>query len=134
MTANQINYARLQEDRRHNRVGEVETQRHNVADENVRGRGVAAQMAQVGLGYSQLGEATRHNRASELVNWYDATGRVVSSIGQASAAQQNAATRRDELQETQRHNKASEVLGGVRTAADTATGLARSFVPYIIGR
>lgn len=58
MTANQIAYQKLVEDRRHNRVTEGETSRHNIQQE--------------GIGWSDLGERTRHNVETEGINWYTA--------------------------------------------------------------
>lgn len=51
MTANQIAYQRNLETARSNRANEVETKRHNLADE--------------GLGIKSLSESQRHNRATE---------------------------------------------------------------------
>lgn len=67
MTSNQINYAKLAEDRRHNRVTEGQTDtsiresvRHNKESERL-GWG------NIGLGYSNLGELMTHNRAIENI-------------------------------------------------------------------
>lgn len=75
MTNNQIQFAKLQEDRRHNLVSEGETGRHNVASEAV-GR------SQAGASWASVAEARRHNTAQEGINWYTA-----ESIGRLQGAQ-----------------------------------------------
>lgn len=67
MTSNQISYAKLKEDQRHNRRTERQTDtsiaegiRHNRESERL-GWG------NVGLGYSNLGELITHNRAIESI-------------------------------------------------------------------
>lgn len=141
MTANQINFLRVQEDRRSHLASESEARRHNLASEDI-GRG------QIGLGYSQLSETARHNTVSEGINMYDATGRVVSSMRQASAAERRAATSDKQQQEQARHNKTVEAETQRHNLRDEyftrrgqtqsyVTGLlnaaARSVVPLVYG-
>lgn len=128
MTANQVNYLRLREDRRHNVVSEGETGRHNVATESIQrgqlGLGFQnlAELARhntaqegidterVRLGFVQAGEAERHNRAQESTALYDAFGRVIASNRQAGAAEKRATTESAAQRETARHNSAMESL------------------------
>lgn len=98
MTANQINYLRLQEDRAHNRASE-ETER----------RKAGAAEGQVRVGFATVGESQRHNQAQEQINWYDAQGRVLASTGQAEAALQQAATAEERAQ-IERNRAATEAL------------------------
>nr|AVX53464.1 putative ORF1 [Marmot picobirnavirus] len=72
MTNNQIQFARLKEDSRHNVVTEKETGRHNQqqeaigwSDSSARHKQVAVAGQQVQLGYSQLAETMRHNVEQE---------------------------------------------------------------------
>lgn len=59
MTQNQINWAKLQEEIRHNRTGEVETNRTNLANESLK-KEVNA------INWGVLGESKRHNQAVEF--------------------------------------------------------------------
>lgn len=106
MTANQINYWRFNEDRRHNEVTEVETSRHNRATEGI-GYG------QIALGYAQLAETTRANRARELLNartLFENTRHNMYSESLQSRQISNAfAVEQAKLGETTRHNTAMEV-------------------------
>lgn len=73
MTANQINYARAQEERR-----------HNLAEEGVKGR-------EASVKERTLGESMRANREQELINWFATRGGVAAQLAQAGAAQSQAA-------------------------------------------
>lgn len=94
MTGNQIKYAELQENIRHNTTTEVETNRHNVTTEV---------------------ETNRHNTETESIGWYDAVSKRISanaSMSQAGAAwanvainQQNADTRRFEAEKNAEINQ-----------------------------
>lgn len=90
MTHNQINYWNLQESKRHNVVTETETNRHNVATENI------------DLG--RLQETTRHNLATEG----ETNRHNVRTEGQTDV---NLGLQQGTLSEVQRHNLASEQLG-----------------------
>lgn len=120
MTNNQINYAKLNEERR-----------HNLASESISKYSTDVQ-------YDQAVENARHNQAMEQYNWYDAGTRRQQTQGQlarweaqssvdaynadsnalqarssaisAGADQQNAQTRREELNEKIRHDFADEEL------------------------
>lgn len=163
MTANQVNYLRAREDRRHNLVSEGETGRHNVATESI-------QRGQLGLGFSNLAELTRHNtiqegidtdrvrlgfvqaeeterhnQAQESTALYDAFGRVIAANRQAGAAEKRATTEAVAQREQARHNLQQEGLTerGQDIQADVQkrgqnvqflNGLVRSFVPVIFER
>lgn len=106
MTANQINYWRFNEDRRHNEVTEVETARHNRATESI-GYG------QISLGYAQLAETTRTNKARELLN-SRSLGETVRHNMYAESLQSrqislNYQMEKDKLAETSRHNTVVEL-------------------------
>lgn len=121
MTHNQIDFAKLVEDKRHNRVGEIETKRHNMVTE---GTGAS----QVGAMWYNAYEGTRHNTATEgLQNMY------WGQLG--SAATQNAATNAAAVEETarhnveteaeaQRHNKKSELIETFKAGSQLASSIA----------
>lgn len=90
MTTNQLRWAEL-----------VENKRHNLASE--------------AISTSTLNETTRHNTEWERQNWYSAQAQAAyqrtqgqASLQQAGAAWQNAVTRQGELQENVRHNQVYE--------------------------
>lgn len=116
MTANQINYAKLKEEVRHNRVSE----RHEHQD--VRTRRLGAQTA----AYSAT-ESARHNRETEQINWWNAReatrhNQEVESTNWFNAQesrrhnqeveQTNWFNVRTTTAESQRHNAAMEQLEG----------------------
>lgn len=78
MTANQINYARLLEDQRHNREGE--RQRDEEIVHLGRQAGAAEQQAQAAL--SRVTEEQRANREREKANWYNAFETNRSNVAQ----------------------------------------------------
>lgn len=120
MTNNQINYAKLNEERRHNLAGE----------------GISRYSTDVQR--DQAVENARHNLAMEKLNWYDAGTRRTQTEGQlsrwetqnyvdeynadsraiearaatiqAGAHQQDSQTRREEVAEKIRHDFADEEL------------------------
>lgn len=69
MTQNQINWARLQEDIRHNQAGEGETNRHNLAGEIETNRtnlvNESLKKEANAINWGVLGESKRHNQAVE---------------------------------------------------------------------
>lgn len=65
MTSNQLKFAELQESRRHNVVGENETQRHNVAQESIGLSQAAAAHRQASASASQAAAAHRQAGAAE---------------------------------------------------------------------
>ncbi len=69
MTANQIAWQNMLENKRSNLSKEGETQRHNVATEVETGR---HNKSTESLGFGNLSELGRHNRQMESVNWYNA--------------------------------------------------------------
>lgn len=127
MTANQVNYARVVEERRKNRAQEAETARHNLESESAQRSGVAATLAQVG-------ENRRHNQEQELINWYTTQWQGSRAAAQSAIESANtdlrsreagireselaATIQRNEqtLEEQKRHNLASEVDAASRTA------------------
>lgn len=97
MTQNQINYARIVEDRRHNLATErqsaielAETQRHNVYSEGVSNRSLTEQgrhnLATESLSWYGAQETARHNLRSEDLNWYIAPSQVSSNYAQGDRA------------------------------------------------
>lgn len=79
MTKNQIDYMKLEEDRRHNQAVERETKRTNEANEAIKQTSNAinerhyqysdAEAARHNLAYEM--ETNRHNVASETISWFD---------------------------------------------------------------
>lgn len=145
MTANQVAYGRLVEDRRKNRTEQAETSRHNRASEGI-------QSAQVGVLSSQLAETIRHNQVGEEQNWQNLLqqgaslqNKAISDRIQATAARSNADSRAAEVgirqgqldvqqgqaEETVRHNLETEDQGRKRLALDTTTGLARAIADTV---
>lgn len=70
MTQNQINWAKLQEDIRHNRTGEGETYRHNLAGEVETNRtnlvNESLKKEANAINWGNLSESKRHNQAVEF--------------------------------------------------------------------
>lgn len=109
MTQNQISYAKLQEDMRHNQVGETETNRHNVAGENENYRHNVTtevetnrhnvQTEQTDIG--RLNESIRHNKETER------QGDANINLGYANLA------------ENSRHNQATETIQSNAQQADS---------------
>lgn len=104
MTANQINYQRVVEERRKNLAAEAETARHNREIEGIQSAGVAATLAGVG-------ENRRHNQEQELINWYTTQWQGQRAGDQSSIESQlaqvqgkQAQLRESELAEAIRHN------------------------------
>lgn len=116
MTKNQIEFNKLREVQRANRIQEAQT-----ALRDQRTHDVAT---------AQLGEATRHNKATEI----EARRHNVSSEGisqgqldetrRANYAREEIDTKR--LAETATHNRASEVIDTGRLTLDTASQVERS--------
>lgn len=107
MTKNQIEYQKLKETQRSNRVGEKETGRHNLEVEN--------------QGQQQIDESKRHNRATEGVDLSrlaetERSNKAVESLRSRELAEISTHNRRTEgidiskLQEQQRSNLANESL------------------------
>lgn len=115
MTANQINFARAKEERRHNR-----------AVESVAG--------------GTLSETVRHNTAQEGINWYTArnlaglqaaqSSLAASQSGLAEAqsglAQSDTGVKRGQLEEQKRHNIVSEIIQGVGTLVQAGSTVAKA--------
>lgn len=112
MTANQINYWKLQEDRRSNLAKETEANRHNIVTEGETSRHNVA-TEQVSLG--NLQETSRHNTATEqeTVRHNTAT--------EAESQRHNVASERfniSQLEENKRHNLSQEQLAGAENIID----------------
>lgn len=101
MTNNQINYARLNEDRRHNSVTEVETARHNRRQEDVG-------FYTGGAAYAGVAENARHNREQESINWYTAENLGNLQSAQATKTQSEVGVESAKQSESARHNEATE--------------------------
>ena len=86
MTTNQINYWKLEEDKRHNKASEGETARHNVVTERQKDR-------DIDISRASLAETARHNVVNEQLNQvqYEENARHNRQQEQASFIQANAA-------------------------------------------
>lgn len=104
MTANQINYAKLQEDIRHNQATEQESVRHNVEDERIRSDTNAINMA-------SYQESVRHNVQSEAIN-SEHYGRMDEETARNHLAMELETQRTNQAREaeTNRSNVATEQL------------------------
>lgn len=107
MTQILVNYWGLQEQARHNQVYESETNRHNLATEQLQAMQIAVeqqkvnvQQGQLQLGYAQLQETTRHNKA------YEGIQASQVSLGMS------------QLQEALRHNQVMETRVQYQNYAD----------------
>lgn len=101
MTNNQINYARLNEDRRHNSVTEVETARHNRRQEDVG-------YYTGGAAYAGVAENRRHNMEQESINWYTAQNLGGLQSAQEQKTLSEVGVESSKQAETERHNKRTE--------------------------
>lgn len=101
MTNNQIQYAKLQEDRRHNIVSEAETARHNKRSEDVG-------FYTGGAAYAGVAESTRHNQEQERINWYTAENLGALQGAQTAKTTSEIGVESGKLEETERHNLATE--------------------------
>ena len=115
MTHNQIDFARLKEERRHNTVGEQETGRHNRASEAIGSTSAAAAMSQASASHRMATETARHNVTTEGINWYTAENLAMLQGAQAynqtqmgDKAASEVGVQAGQLGETQRHNVTSE--------------------------
>lgn len=101
MTANQINYARQQEEKR-----------HNIVSEGVERTKAGAQVSQAQTARLSQQETARHNQQQESVNWFQAQEVQRHNIEQE-------VYNRDVVVEQRRHNQSTE--------AQAASQLAESF-------
>lgn len=101
MTNNQINYARLNEDRRHNVVTEVEAARHNRRQEDVG-------YYTGGAAYAGIAENKRHNLEQEQINWYTAENLGNLQGAQTAKTQSEVGVESAKQTETARHNQRTE--------------------------
>lgn len=93
MTSNQLEFAKIQETGRHNRVQE----KHEHRDVESRARTARASELQAQSSWFSAQEAKRHNVEQEAVNWF---------------------TGREQISELQRHNRATESLSKWQTEID----------------
>lgn len=115
MTHNQIDYARLKEERRHNVIGEQETGRHNRASEAIGSTSASAAVSQAAASHRIASETARHNVATENINWYTAENLAMLQGAQAynqtqmgDKAASEVGVQAGQLGETQRHNVTTE--------------------------
>ena len=101
MTSNQINYAKLQEDKRHNIVSEKESARHNRRSEDVG-------YYTGGAAYAGVAENKRHNLEQESINWYTAENLGGLQQAQTAKTTSEVGVEQGKLDETGRHNKSTE--------------------------
>lgn len=116
MTKNQIDYAKLKEEHRHNVVEEVLGTREVGAKELTAATGYESMkeagrhnLATEAYSYANLDELRRHNVSLENVNWYTAQSDRTYKEAQASIGFTNAQTAKDTQLETVRHNKVNEL-------------------------
>lgn len=93
MTTNQLEFAKIQETGRHNRV----TERHEHRDVESRRISANAAALQAATSQQSLAETRRHNVETENINWF---------------------TSRENVSELQRHNRASEALSAWQNQID----------------
>lgn len=101
MTNNQIQFAKLQEDRRHNLISEGETARHNRRSEDVG-------YYTGGAAYAGVAENRRHNQEQESINWYTAENLGNLQAAQTSKTTSEVGVEAGKLGESTRHNKQTE--------------------------
>lgn len=141
MTQNQINYWKLQEERRSNLAQEGETKRSNLAKEYETNRSNLAKetethrsnMASEGVAFGNLSEAQRSHQAQEALAQQSLAEQVRHS--QAVEAEENRSNLAREAEnfrhntsvesETRRSDIANEVLTGTRIAKEAALGTAQ---------
>lgn len=143
MTHNQIEYWKLQEEKRsnitnetenarHNRATETEASRHNVAVETLQlgslNETIRSNKAREGLTAAANAEQARHNVASENLQ----AGVLAESLRHNQQMESVSAGQlqlgQDTLSETQRHNEATEVIntGGIAAKVATSSVVAKA--------
>lgn len=113
MTANQINYARHLEDKRHNKVMEDqgqqvirETGRHNLVTEDI--------------AWYNAYEQGRHNKATESIGWFTAKEQKRHNLASEDIGRQNVALGWAQVEVSKRANTINEVNAITRAQeADT---------------
>lgn len=120
MTNNQIQYAKLQEDRRHNRTTEVENARHNKRSEDVG-------FYTGGAAYAGVAESRRHNTEQEAINWYTAENLGNLQSAQTSKTQSEVGVEAGKLGESSRHNKQTEAISSGNLVETTRHNKATEF-------
>lgn len=115
MTHNQIDFARLREERRHNVIGEQETGRHNRASEVIGRTSASAAVSQAAASHRMASETARHNVTTENINWYTAENLAMLQGAQAynqtqmgDKAASEVGVQAGQLGEAQRHNVTTE--------------------------
>lgn len=112
MTNNQIQFAKLQEDKRHNLISEIETARHNRRSEDVG-------YYTGGAAYAGVAENRRHNQEQESINWYTAENLGNLQVAQAAKTSSEVGVEAGKLGESNRHNKKTEYLAGSELSEKT---------------
>lgn len=136
MTHNQIDYARLKEERRHNTAGELETNRSNVAREaetyrhNIRSENqqdlVINETGRHNLATEtetnrhnlvteaqtdqQIKESKRHNVETEGANWLQAQSRLLQARSAQGTLVESSRHNAEMEAETNRHNMRTEQI------------------------
>lgn len=129
MTRNQIGYQQNVETERNNRVVAAETQRHNLATEDIGYRNVD-------LGYANLNETARSNRAREQISYselgeryrHNTADEAIRQFANYESQRHNILGEelgRSELAERQRSNKATEAIRYQELVANQQLGYAR---------
>lgn len=136
MTHNQIEYWKLQEEKRsnitnetetarHNRAYEAETSRHNVAVETLQlgslNETIRSNKAREGLTAAANAEQARHNVASEHLQSSSIAESVRHNQQMESVSAGQLQLGQNTLSESQRHNKATELINTGGVAAKVAT-------------
>lgn len=129
MTHNQIDFARLKEERRHNVAGEGETGRHNRASEAIGATSASAAVSQASAAHRMASETARHNIETENINWYSAQNLAYLQGAQAynqynmgMKAGSEVGVQAGQLSESERHNRATEAeIGRHNVTSETET-------------
>lgn len=141
MTQNQINYWKLQEERRSNLAQEGETKRSNLAKEAETNRSNIAKetethrsnVANEGVAFGNLSETQRSHQAQESISLQGLAEQARHSQAvEAEEHRSNLARETENMRhnvamegETRRSNIANEVLTGTKIAKDAALGTAQ---------
>lgn len=110
MTRNQIDFARQQEDKRHNLLAERQKERE-IAIGQISALSAQEQARVAGLRQS---EDARHNRAGEALNWFSETSKIGETnrhnLASEALTARDIAQRERSVSEAARHNVATERL------------------------
>lgn len=129
MTRNQISYQQNVETERNNRVVAAETNRHNLATEDIGYRNID-------LGYANLNETARSNRAKEQISYselgekyrHNSADEAIRQFANYESQRHNLLGEelsKNELTERQRSNRASEAIRYQELATNRELGYAK---------